>query len=62
MPGVAQVLVFRHRPAYPFFFLAIGSAEVAWAVAVVQTARLGELQYVAGSAVEGLGVVRSRVC
>ena len=48
------MLVLLHRPAFGFFFPAIYSAEVAWAVAVVRTARHGELQCVAVSAAEGL--------
>ena len=48
------MLVLLHRPAFGFFFPAIDSAEVAWAVAVVQTARQGELQCAAVAAAEGL--------
>ena len=54
MAWMARVLVFRNRPAYLFSFLAIGSAMVAWAVAVVQAASFGELRSVAGYVAEGL--------
>ena len=55
MPELQEVLVLLYRPVFGSFFPAIDSAEVVWAVAVVQTAKHGDRQCVAGSAVEGPG-------